>query len=124
MKRNKGALRWNFKRVMDDLEIGTIEMAEFMGVNKDTVTNWRKATYFPQISEIRWLEICETLNEICYIRGEEVQINPLDLIEFCPNEERDIESTDCQDALNDVRDRSKTGGKKKVINNSKNTVAA
>jgi hypothetical protein len=36
MKQSKGALRWKFKKVMDELDIGTLELAAFMKVNKAT----------------------------------------------------------------------------------------
>jgi DNA-binding XRE family transcriptional regulator len=124
MKQSKGALRWKFKKVMDELDIGTLELASFMGVDKRTICEWRKAIYFPKITEIRWLQICEVLNEISRIRGREVKIMPLDLIEFCPNEIRDFDVFDYQYASGDARKKPDSSGEKKSAGNGKNKVAA
>jgi DNA-binding Xre family transcriptional regulator len=124
MKQSKGALRWKFKKVMDELDIGTLELAAFMKVDKSTVSEWRKADYFPKISEIRWLQICEAMNEMCRLRGKKVKVQPLDLIEFCPDEVRDFELLDYQYASGDARKKSSSKEKDKTDGSVKNTVAA
>lgn len=106
---------------MDDLDIGTIEFADFINVSKDTVSIWRKATYFPQIGEIRWLQICEALTELAYRRGRKVEIGPFDLVEFCPHELRDIKFLDYQCASRNAGRKRKSSGKDK--NDVENTVA-
>lgn len=125
MKQSKGALRWKFKKIMDELDIGTLELAAFMKVNKATVSEWRKADYFPKISEIRWLQICEAMNEMCRLRGKDFKkVQPLDLIEFCPDEVRDFEFLDYQHPLGEAHRKSASKEKDKTDGNVKNTVAA
>ncbi|BAZ13114.1 hypothetical protein NIES4071_49530 [Calothrix sp. NIES-4071] len=124
MKHSKGALRWKFKKIMDELDIGTLELAAFMRVNKATVSEWRKADYFPKISEIRWLQICEAMNEMCRLRGKSVKVQPLDLIEFCPDEVRDIRFLDYQHASGYVGKKSASKEKDQTDGSVKDTVAA
>ncbi len=95
-----------------------------MKVDKGTISIWRKATYFPQLTEVRWLQICKALTEMSRRHGRNVEIGLFDLVEFCPHELRDFDVFDYQYASGDARKKSKSSEEEKTSNKSKNTVTA
>lgn len=122
----QGAVRWKLKKLMDERKIGATELASVLGVNQSNVTRWRQAKYLPQINEIRWLQIVSAINEICSRREHSYKLVELnDLVEFCPDEQRDFDIFDYQYASGDARKKAKNNKEKEETNSSaKNTIAA
>jgi hypothetical protein len=124
----KGAVRWKLKAIMDEREIGTVQLATFLDVLPGTVSTWRKSKYFPNITEERWIQIYNAINQLCDIHrmpGCKIQLS--DLVEFCVEEMRDFESSDLKYVSDRVRKKSKlskSSKEKKKDIEDKDVVAA
>lgn len=121
----KGAVRWKLKAIMDEREIGTVQLATFLDVLPGTVSTWRKSKYFPNITEERWIQIYNAINQLCDIHrmpGCKIQLS--DLVEFCVEEMRDFESSDLKYVSDRVRKKSKSSKEKKKDIEDKDAVAA
>lgn len=101
----KGALRWKLKLVMDKCQIGTVQLADYLHVNKNVVSRWRSYEYVPEINEKRYVQIVAAINHLCDVNGRPgKKIDLWDLIEFCPDELRDFDV---------VEEHSDSNGRKK-----------
>lgn len=111
----KGALVWKLKLVMDKCQIGTVQLAEFLGVNNNVVSKWRRAKYMPQITEKRYVQIVAAINKLCEINGRPGRkILLSDLIEFSHDEERDFDILEYQYQPGNTG-RGKSASKKKSV---------
>jgi hypothetical protein len=116
----KGAIRWRLKVVMDRCHIKTVQLAAFMNVSTTTVSKLRQAEFLPEINEKRYIQIYNAINELCDINGTpNRKIMPFDLIEFCPNEVRDVD-LDFQNVSGNARKKAHSSGEK----NSASEIAA
>jgi hypothetical protein len=116
----KGAVRWRLKVVMDRCHIGTVQLAAFMKVSKGAVSKWRKAEFLPEISEKRYVQICNAINDLCDINGTpNRKIRLPDLVEFCQDEVRDLElveyPSDDAGKKSNSNDENKTDAAKKTV---------
>jgi hypothetical protein len=110
----KGAIRWNLKAIMDQCQIGTMELSTFMKVAPRTVTKWRQAKYLPEINEKRCIQICIAINELCDINGiPDCKIAIKDLIQFSEHELRDFDVPEYQYPSGDARKSKKQRQKAK-----------
>jgi DNA-binding Xre family transcriptional regulator len=103
----KGAIRWRLKIVMSERRIKVAQLAELIKVSESTVTTWRACEYMPEINEKRWIQIVAAINKLCDVNGfPSKKIDLWDLIEFCPDEQRDFDPLEYQYASGDARKKS------------------
>jgi hypothetical protein len=122
----KGAIRWNLKVIMDRCQIGTVQLAAFMKVSSNVVSKWRRTEFLPQITEKRYIQIYNAINELCDLNGTpNRKIKLADLVEFCDHEVRDIDPLEYQYASGDARKKPKSKKLEEEMDDStKQTIAA
>lgn len=109
---------------MDRCQIKTSQLAAFMKVSKSAVSLWRQAEFLPEINEKRYIQIYNAINELCDINGTpHRKIMPFDLIEFCPNDVRDLD-LDFQSGSSDAHKQGVGSTKKKTDDDNISPVIA
>ncbi len=73
-------IRWRLNEVMARHRIKGGDLAEFMGVSDNAISNLRKARTMPRIDGERLNQLCNGLNELA--KAPDRIITPTDLIEY------------------------------------------
>ncbi len=73
-------IRWRLNEVMARYRIKGGDLALFMGVSDNAISNLRKARTMPRIDGNRLTQLCDGLNELA--KDSEKIITPTDLIEY------------------------------------------
>jgi hypothetical protein len=95
-----------------------------MNVSPTTISKLRQAEFLPEINEKLYIQIYKAINELCDINGTpHRKIMPFDLIEFCPNDVRDLD-LDFQSGSRDAHKQAVGSTDKKTDDNISPVIAA
>lgn len=84
----KGAIYFRLKEVMSKHKVRACDLADKLGVNRNTVSEWRNAKYLQAIHEHRLVQIVAAINELSKIEDEALMS---DLVEINNDQLRSLE---------------------------------
>jgi transcriptional regulator with XRE-family HTH domain len=68
----RGAIYFHLKATMDKHKVRPSDLADLLGVNRNTVSDWRNSRYLPATNELRVIQILKAINDLSELGVEAV----------------------------------------------------